>query len=161
MLSLNKKTDYALLALTYLAHIEVGRAANTREIADQYAIPVELLAKVLQRLSKARLVVSTSGPAGGYRLARSAAEISVGTIIEAVDGPPAITQCMKLSDNGCEQMKRCTIRKPLARINARILQMLSLISLAEIASDEAEVTFYPILRQAPGAITKAIGPASK
>src|SRR5579862_676129 len=146
MLNLSKKTDYVLLALTYLAGTDIARAASAREIAQQHAIPVELLAKILQRLAKAHLVVSTSGPTGGYRLARSAEAISVAAIVEAIDGPPAIAQCMKRSDNGCDQLNRCTIRRPLARINARILQMLSLISLAELARDDAEGTFYPILR---------------
>ena len=148
MLNLSKKTDYALLALTYLAGMDAARAASAREIAEQYAIPVELLAKILQRLAKTRLVVSTSGPTGGYRLARPADAISVGAIVEAIDGPPALTQCLKRPDNGCDQLKRCTIRRPLARINARILQMLSMISLAEIADDEFAATVYPILQYA-------------
>lgn len=145
MLSISKKTDYALLALSHLTRIEAGRAANTKEIAEQYDIPVELLAKILQKLAKARLVTSSAGPTGGYRLARPANDISVGTIIAVVDGPPAFTQCMKTESNGCDQHDKCTIRKPLARINARILQMLHLISLAEISSEEVEETTFPIL----------------
>lgn len=145
MLSISKKTDYALLALSYLTHIEAGRAANTKEIAEQYDIPVELLAKILQKLAKARLITSSAGPAGGYRLARPAGDISVGTIIAVVDGTPAITQCMKTEGNSCDQHDKCTIRKPLARINARILQMLHLISLAEISSEDLEETTFPIL----------------
>jgi Rrf2 family protein len=151
MLSLSKKTDYALLALSYLARLEGTRAANTREIAEQFDIPVEMLAKILQTLAKSRLITSTSGPTGGYRLARPATEITVAAAIEAIDGPPAIAQCLKPDGNRCEQIGKCTIRKPLTRINMRILQMLSLISLAEISSDEAEsrseeTAGYPILK---------------
>ena len=135
MLNLSKKTDYALLALSHLARVESGRAVNTREIADQFSIPVELLAKILQRLAKAQLIVSTPGPTGGYKLARPAAAISVGEVITVIDGPTAITQCMKSSSNLCDQHNRCTIRHPLERINERILQMLNLISLAEINRD--------------------------
>jgi Rrf2 family protein len=145
MLSLSKKTDYALLALSYLARSESGRAANTKEIAEQYDIPVEMLAKILQKLAKARLITSTAGPTGGYRLARPATEITVAAAIEAVDGPPAIVQCMKREGNRCEQLGKCTIRKPLTRINMRILQMLSLISLAEISGDDLDETGYPIM----------------
>ncbi len=145
MLSLSKKTDYALLALSHLTRIGAGRAVNTKEIAEQYGIPVELLAKILQKLAKADLLVSTSGPTGGYRLARPAEEISVGSVIEIIDGPPAIIQCMKTIHNGCEQQSRCTIRTPLSRINTRIFQMLNLISLAEINRDEGEVAILPIL----------------
>lgn len=148
MLSLSKKTDYALLALSYLAHLEPNRSANTKEIAEKFAIPLELLAKVLQKMARSQMILSTAGPNGGYRLARPAADISVGAIIEAVEGMPAIIQCMKISDNGCDQLNRCTIRKPLARINERILQMLSLITLAEIADDN-DISSLPIIRQLP------------
>ncbi len=137
MLSLSKKTDYALLALSHLSRTDEGRAVNTKEIAEQYAIPLELLAKILQRLARAKLIVSTSGPTGGYRLARGAESISVGSVVEAIDGAPAITQCMKSGQSACGQHDRCTVRLPLARINARILQMLELISIAEISRDEA------------------------
>jgi Rrf2 family iron-sulfur cluster assembly transcriptional regulator len=146
MLSLSKKTDYALLALSHLARSGSGHAANTKEIAEQYDIPVEMLAKILQKLAKARLITSTAGPTGGYRLARPAAEITVAAAIEAVDGPPAIAQCMKQDANRCEQLGKCTIRKPLTRINMRILQMLSLITLAEISDDSPDESAYPILK---------------
>ena len=136
MLSLSKKTDYALLALSYLTEVEPGRAANTREIAEKYDIPVELLAKILQRLAKSGLVASTAGPSGGYRLARTPEKISVGSVIGIVDGTPAIAQCFRTDGHACEQLDKCTIRTPLERINARILQMLDLISLAEIARDD-------------------------
>ena len=140
MLSLSKKADYALLALSYLAHSEAGRAVNTKEIAEQYSIPGELLAKILQRLAKAQLVVSTPGPTGGYRLARTPETISIGSVVAAIDGAPAITHCMKSDGNACGQHDRCTVRLPLERINTRILQMLELISIAEISRDEAPQT---------------------
>jgi len=156
MLSISKKTDYALLALSHLAKLEKleqGRSANTKELAEQYDMPVELLAKILQRLSKAKLITSTAGPTGGYRLARPATEISVGTIIAVVDGTPAIAQCLKTENSGCDQHTKCTIRKPLARINNRILQMLHLISLAEVSTEEDETTSFPIMAQ--------LGPAAR
>ena len=147
MLSISKKTDYALLALSHLTRIGPERSANTKEIAEQYDIPLEMLAKILQKLAKARLISSTSGPTGGYRLARPATDISVGTIIEVVDGTPALAQCMKTDGMACDQHTKCTIRKPLARINTRILQMLNLISLAEVSIDEADERSFPITAQ--------------
>lgn len=143
MLSLSKKTDYALLALCYLTEVGAERAANTREIAEKYDIPVELLAKILQRLAKAGLVASTAGPTGGYRLAKAPEAISVGRVVEIVDGTPAIAQCFRVNGHGCEQLDKCTIRHPLERINARMLQMLNLISLAEIARDDGAAAGEP------------------
>src|SRR5579883_203568 len=142
MLSLSKKTDYALQALCYLVRTSPDRAVNAREIAEHYHLPGELLAKILQRLMRARLLTSTPGPTGGYRLARPAAEISVGAVIAAIDGAPAIVHCMKTEHNDCDQLPRCTIRAPLVRVNARIQQMLNLISLQEISGDETE--FIPV-----------------
>ncbi len=146
MLSLSKKTDYALLALCYLTQSGADRAVNTKEIAEQYDIPLELLAKILQKLAKYKLVTSNAGPAGGYRLARTPEAISIGAVIEAIDGPPAIVHCMKQEgENACDQLDKCTIRPPLARINARIMEMLSLISLAEISRDENEILNIPFV----------------
>ena len=136
MLSLSKQSDYALIALAYLSRTEPGRAVNTKEIAGKYDIPVELLAKILQRLAKAELLVSTPGPTGGYRLARPAETISVGAIVRTVDGYPALVPCLRTDHNDCEQSDRCTIQKPLARLNQRIFQMLERVSLAEISADE-------------------------
>jgi Rrf2 family protein len=145
MLSLSKKTDYALLALCYLARGGQERAANTREIAEKFDLPVELLAKVLQRLARAQMLVSTSGPTGGYRLARAAGEITVGAVIAAVDGTPAIIHCMKTDHGDCDQLTKCTIRAPLERVNARILQMLNLISLSEIITEESPISTIPLV----------------
>ncbi|MCX6378374.1 MAG: Rrf2 family transcriptional regulator [Armatimonadetes bacterium] len=137
MLSLSKKIDYALLALSYLAH-KPYRAANTKEIAEEYALPVELLAKILQKLAKAEILVSTSGPTGGYRLLLAPEKISVGAIVDIIEGRPALVQCMRSDSHSCDQIQKCTIRTPLMRVNARMLDMLDEISLAEICKDETE-----------------------
>ncbi len=143
MLSLSKKTDYGLLALSHLTKLKDGEAASARELATEYSIPTELLAKIMQRLARADIVRSLSGPSGGYRLSRPANEISIASVIGAIEGTTAFTQCTKSDGSDCDQMTKCTIRKPLAHIHARILQMLSLITLAEF--DETEVTTYPVV----------------
>ena len=134
MLSLSKKTDYALLALSYLTEIGECRSANTREIAEKYDIPVELLAKILQRLAKQGLIVSQNGPKGGYVLARRATEISVGAVVRALEGPISIVSCIEDSD--CPQMERCSLRRPITKLQAAITQMLDTMSLAELTSED-------------------------
>ena len=69
MLRLSKKADYALIAMKHLALREGQGSASAREIAEQYAIPVELMAKVLQRLARRGLLSSQQGTRGGYQLA--------------------------------------------------------------------------------------------
>ena len=91
MLRLSKKADYALIAMKHLALRGPDGSASAREIAEQYDIPIELMAKVLQRLARRGLLISTQGTRGGYRLSKSTASISVADIIEAIDGPLTVT----------------------------------------------------------------------
>jgi Rrf2 family protein len=93
MLRLSKKTDYALMAMKHLATHRDRGSSSAREIAEHYDIPIELLAKVLQRLVRGGLLVSQQGTRGGYQLARIPGQISVADVIQAIDGPVAVTAC--------------------------------------------------------------------
>ena len=104
MLRLSKKTDYGLLALQYLANEAPSGVASARAIAERYDIPVELLAKVLQHLARFGFVAAQKGAHGGYQLARPAASISLADIVEAIDGPLAITACGR-KDEQCDQYR--------------------------------------------------------
>jgi FeS assembly SUF system regulator len=136
MLRLSKKADYALMAMKHLAIKSAAGPSSTsaREIAEQYDIPIELMAKVLQRLARSGLLTSHQGTRGGYTLSRSTASISVADIIQAIDGPLTVTAC-STQDEGCEQFEKCNVRDPLWRIKDRILSALSTCSLAEITTE--------------------------
>ena len=141
MLRLSKKSDYALIALRHLATgdgSEPGsvssRAASARELAQRFDIPVELLAKVLQKLARAGILVSHQGLRGGYVLARPAPQISVADIIVAVDGPLTVTACSD-QDQTCDQYSKCNVRDPLWRLKDRIVAALAGCTLAELATD--------------------------
>jgi Rrf2 family protein len=134
MLRLSKKADYALMAMKHLVTRSDGGASSAREIAEQYDIPLELMAKVLQRLARRGLVVSLQGTRGGYRLARQPAQISVADIIEAIEGPLRVTACSTEAEN-CGQYAKCSVRDPLWRIKDRIVAALSDCTLQEIATD--------------------------
>jgi Rrf2 family protein len=135
MLRLSKKTDYGLLALQYLATEAPAGVASARTIAARYDIPVELLAKVLQHLARLGFVVAQKGAHGGYHLARPAATISLAEVVQAIDGPLAITACGR-PDEQCEQFGSCTVRDPLSRVKDRILSVLQTTTLAEMAPEE-------------------------
>jgi Rrf2 family protein len=132
MLRLSKKTDYALLAMRHLAANADRGAVSARELAETYDIPAELLAKVLQKLVRGRLLDSQQGIRGGYALARPAASMSVADVIQAVDGPLMVTACSE-ADHTCEQYSKCNIRDPLWRIKDRIVATLAATSVAELA----------------------------
>ena len=136
MLRLSKKADYALMAMKHLAIKSDSGPSSTsaREIAEQYDIPIELMAKVLQRLARSGLLTSHQGTRGGYTLSKPMASISVADIIQAIDGPLTVTAC-STQDEQCEQFEKCNVRDPLWRIKDRILSALSTCSLAEITTE--------------------------
>ena len=135
MLRLSKKAEYALMALKDLALRPESEAASAREIAERYEIPVEVMAKVLQRLAKQHVVTSQHGTHGGYFLARPASQISVAEAIEAIDGPVTVTVCSSLDDD-CDQYATCTIRDPLWRIKDLIVHALTSYSLQAFAAGQ-------------------------
>lgn len=157
MLRLSKKADYALIAMRHLAAQQVERGASSaREIAQQYDIPMELLAKVLQRLVRRGLLTSLQGTRGGYRLAHPAATISVADVIQAIDGPLTMTAC-SVEDQKCDQFSSCSVRDPLWRIKDRIVTALANCSVYDLTIDEPDeptrvpVTFARRARATTGA----------
>ena len=116
------------MAMKHLAVRPEGASASAREIAEQYDIPVELLAKVLQRLARRGLLASLQGTRGGYKLTRPTVMISVADIIQAIDGPLTVTACSTEAEN-CGQYAKCNIRDPLWKIKDRIVSALTTCSL--------------------------------
>src|SRR4030081_131504 len=93
MLRLSKKADSAVMAMNPLALRGDRGSSSAREIAEQYDIPIELMAKVLQRLVRRGLLASHQGTRGGYQLARRPALISVADVIQALEGTVTGTAC--------------------------------------------------------------------
>ena len=145
MLRLSKKADYALIAMKHLALRPDQAASSAREIAEQYDIPVELMAKVLQRLAREGLLASHQGTRGGYQLSRPPSDISVADVIQAVDGPLTVTACSTEEEN-CDQYSKCSVRDPLWKIKERILVALQTCSITELAAEAAEPALISISR---------------
>jgi Rrf2 family protein len=142
MLRLSKKADYALMAMKHLALRGERGASSAREIAEQYGIPIELMAKVLQRLVRRGLLLSQQGTRGGYQLARVPGEISVADVIQAIEGPVTVTAC-STDDGQCDQYSTCNVRDPLFKVRARILSALGECTIAELAASEPAAPVAP------------------
>lgn len=136
MLSLSKKTDYALIALNHMGALQEGEIATAKEIAAVYRVPQELLAKILQRLAKEGLVQSVSGPKGGYALARSLEEMTVGEVVRAIEGDLQFTRCEEESLSPCDHLGQCTVRTPLQRIHFSVAALLDSMTLKELLSPD-------------------------
>ncbi len=162
MLRLTKKADYGLMALKYLAEqAEAGgsaqqsqsASASAKAIADAYHIPPQLLAKILQTLTRGGILVSTAGTNGGYSLARPASEINAFEVIRAIDGPLFITSCITIHGT-CDLHGTCTIKEPLRKVNDSIKDMLSGLSIADLV--EPADNSLPPAPVAAGLVTIAL-----
>jgi Rrf2 family protein len=135
MLRFTKRADYGLMAMHFIAAHGEGGAVSAKRIAEEFHIPPERLAKILQRLAKKRLIASYNGPKGGYVLTRGAGEITVGQVVRALEGPLRIVSCMSENDD-CPQFSRCNLRGPVQKIQASISQVLDGMTLSELAADQ-------------------------
>jgi Rrf2 family protein len=139
MLRFTKRADYGLMAIHYIAvHEDLG-AVSAKRIAEEYRIPAELLAKILQRLAKQGLIQSQNGPKGGYVLAQRPTEITVGRVVRALEGPISIVSCIE--DSTCPQLPRCNLRRPVQKIQKAIGEVLDTMSLAELMNDDVPELF--------------------
>lgn len=125
------------MAINYMSYRKDSFVANTRNISEAYNIPLELLAKILQKLAKKGMIVSQNGPKGGYSLAKDPSLITLGEVIQIIEGPIQIVRCVE-GDTTCSQTEQCTIRSPLRRIEQKIVSYLHSITIDKFCQEAIE-----------------------
>jgi Rrf2 family protein len=139
MLTVTRKSDYALVALLHLVR-HGDRVSSAREIADQNQVPSAILMNILKTLSQNSMITSVRGPRGGYRMTRAPQDISLLTIISAVEGPVNLFQCSRqdLPDEcerdgqGCEREDWCPVSPSAREVSRRLRAFLESVTLADI-----------------------------
>jgi FeS assembly SUF system regulator len=134
VLRISKLTDYATVILAALAADPAGRR-TAADVAHTIHLGAPTVSKLLKQLHRAGLVESTRGLHGGYRLARPATQISAAAILDAMEGPLALTEC-STGHSQCDLQANCSVGGSWQRINHAIRQSLDEISLAELAGLE-------------------------
>ena len=127
------------MAINYMSYRKGSFVANTRNIAETYNIPRELLAKILQTLAKVGIIDSQNGPKGGYTLLKEPSEITLGEVIRAIEGPIQIVRCIE-GETTCSQTEQCTIQSPLRKIERQIVAFLDKITIDQLANETIEAT---------------------
>jgi FeS assembly SUF system regulator len=131
MLRISKLTDYATVILASLATApEAQRTAA--ELAAMTHVAGPTVSKLLKQLQRAQLVTSARGLRGGYRLARPATEISAAQILDALEGPLALTACAS-ANHHCDLETTCRVGGAWQRVSLAIRRSLEAITLAELA----------------------------
>jgi FeS assembly SUF system regulator len=131
MLRITKIADYGFILLTYMANQEPDSLHNAKDLAATIGIPLPTVSKVLKILTQGGILQSHQGSRGGYSLIRPADEISAVEIIEAIEGPVAITDCS--SAEGCE--RNCQVSSSWQKVNGTIIHALENLSLADMAGE--------------------------
>ena len=127
-LELSSEGRYALRALLYLA--STGERVTAQKISAEAHVPRRLLARILARLSHARLVESEQGRGGGSQLARPATEITLREAVEAVEGPFGVTRCI-VEDRACGEGAPCALHDAWEEGQRTILEYLDTQTLDE------------------------------
>jgi Rrf2 family protein len=142
VLQVSRKIDYGLRAMIFLASVAGDAIVPFREIAHAMKIPEDFLAKILKTLVNGKLVASTRGARGGYRLARPSAEISFLDIIEAIEGPIQLNVCLAESSKGkdsCGMTSSCTMHNVWREGQDRMLEVYRRAMLSELALPASEM----------------------
>jgi FeS assembly SUF system regulator len=142
VIRISKLTDYATVILAALAR-DAATRRTAAEVARQCRLAAPTVSKLLKQLQRAGLVDSTRGLHGGYRLARPARQISAACILDALEGPLALTECAT-GRSQCDLEASCNVGGSWQRINHAIRQSLQEISLAELAGLESNPRHFAL-----------------
>ncbi|MGE3476657.1 MAG: SUF system Fe-S cluster assembly regulator [Rhodospirillaceae bacterium] len=133
MFKVNKLTDYATVVLITIARSHVVR--SSQHISENTGIPLPTVAKLMKSLNKAGLVKSQRGASGGYSLGKVPADITLADVIQAVEGPIALTACADTSDEQCSIEAVCPVQGRWNRVNSAVRAALSQVTLADMVAD--------------------------
>ncbi len=146
MLRISKLTDYGTVILAHLA-AQPDRPQAAAEVAERTRIALPTVSKLLKTLQRSGLVMSTRGSHGGYQLAMPPAQITAARILDALEGPVAITECSG-EHSSCDLESNCRVGHVWQRVNAAIRRALNDVTLAQLAGVEraGATTTIPLTR---------------
>lgn len=131
MNKMNKKMEYALMALRLITQRPSSSLTTAKEVSDQMHISFEGTARVLQALSARGLLKAEYGVGGGYTLARPLSAVSLHDLSEMLEGNTILTKCLT-NDEVCETHSTCNITNPIANLNKKIQEFYKSVSLEEV-----------------------------
>ena len=142
MLRITRQTDYGIVIMSLFSGKEADSVLSARDMARETNLPLPTVSKILKSLTRGGLLDSTRGVKGGYSLARASDSISVANIIEAIEGPIALTDCLDQSNRDCMIEDSCPCKTNWQHINDAVKAALDTIPLAQMTAG-CRFTFPP------------------
>jgi FeS assembly SUF system regulator len=130
---LSHLADYAVVLMTAAARRNAGARLSATELSGETGVPLPTTQKLMGQLAASGLLTSARGVSGGFTLARPAQEISLADIVEAVEGPIAMTNCIENSGHLCAIEGSCRVKPHLHAVNFAVRGALQGVSLASLA----------------------------
>jgi len=131
MNKMNKKMEYALMALQIITQKQEGSLTTAKEVSELMHISFETTARVLQALSARGLLKAEYGVGGGYSLGRTLNEVSLHDLSEMLEGSTALTKCLG-TDEACDISGTCNIAMPITNLNKKIRDFYKSVTLQEV-----------------------------
>ena len=138
MFRVNRQTDYAIRVLLMLAQQPAGTRLPTSDIGREMLIPTAFLPRIVAQLAQANLLVTFPGREGGLQLPRPAAQITLKDVVELIEGPLLLSECMT-GEEACPFEGDCRVRCRWTNLQARILDELSSTTFADLARESSKV----------------------
>lgn len=138
MNKINRKLEYALMALKHMSQKIPGELTSAKEVSDSFHTPFDATARVMQQMAQKEngLLRAEYGANGGYQINKDLARVSVLDLIEMIEGPTALVKCVQ-GEKACEIKDTCNISSPLQQLNDRLNDFYQSLSLKELLLEKS------------------------
>lgn len=147
MLKINRKVEYALIALKYMSRKAPGQLTSAKEICDTFHTPFDPTSRVLQIMAQHEIVRAEQGAHGGYQILKDLSRVTVGDLSDMIIGPIKIANCFHGNYSHCELTHSCSVIGPMLNLNERISQLFHTIKVSELI--ETRHTAEKSIREKP------------
>lgn len=134
---INRKIEYALMALKHMSHKIPGELTTAKEVSDHFHAPFDATARVMQTMASRGLLRSEQGAFGGYQITRDLSKVTMLELVEMIDGPQSFARCVQ-KDSPCEIQSTCNIVSPIQALSDRVNDFYRGINLKELLLDSAK-----------------------
>lgn len=132
MMKLNRKVEYALIALCYMQDKRPGELTSVKEIASLHGCSFNLTSRVLQKLAAAGILQSVQGAQGGYLIVKDLADVSFLQLNSLLTEPAGLTRCIQGKGAACEIQETCNIISPIKRLNEKLQEFYKSLSVSAL-----------------------------
>ncbi len=133
MIKINRKIEYALMALKLMKEKNLSELTTAREVCDRFETPFDTTSKVMQLMNNCGVLLSHKGVKGGYTLARDLSEVSYMELVELIEGKSFMMDC---HEGPCDLYHKCNITQPIKRLNDYLINIFNSISLNELLAED-------------------------